>query len=417
LLRFRGARTPADAASIVSFERFDAAPGSALLRVALRLRQEGELEGLQLVLQRSGEELVRLDPLPAPPVAGETQHVAFGSDAGVASLADEFRLELGDASVNLPNPEALAAAPVGGFARSASGEREPAAGRDEEIEELKRTIYRYHLARREAEAEAATARERQAEAEREREAGVDERTLLADELAAARGEVERLSAEHEAGRSSGVEVQARLEEASAAVARLEKDLAAVRAEQAQQVGAAADRIGALEVERDELTGERDSLARDCDASAERVVQLDGQIEKLSAERDLLVDEADEARAARDRLEAELAAASEGMAAAGRARELEATVTQLEQQLAAVRDQAERLQQEITALRAREATLRSEAARSQAELTAAAGSYAADLDELRVELYAAHDRIAELDAALALVRPDAEAGASDPGYSG
>ena len=99
------------AIELEGFERLEATPGTALLRIAARA-SAGTLDARRVTLVvHHGRRGVRLSPLPAPPDRSGMLRLAYSAPLALVDQADGFALELVDGSIlELPTPTLRAAA-------------------------------------------------------------------------------------------------------------------------------------------------------------------------------------------------------------------------------------------------------------------------------------------------------------------
>jgi hypothetical protein len=97
--------TEQTAIELVEFELVEAAPGTALLRVAARPAGGIRTDERPTLVVDDGQRVHRLDPLPSPPDPDGLLRVAFSAPASLLGTQTSFSLELSKkAVVQLPAP-------------------------------------------------------------------------------------------------------------------------------------------------------------------------------------------------------------------------------------------------------------------------------------------------------------------------
>ncbi len=123
-----------DASSSVELEEFElveAAPGTALLRVALRLHERSDMSGSPTLLVEAGGRTHPLSALPSPPDPPGLLRAAFSAPTGILEGGASFTLELSVGSaLQLPAPAR----------RSRRAVRADAATTEAQLEALKREL-------------------------------------------------------------------------------------------------------------------------------------------------------------------------------------------------------------------------------------------------------------------------------------
>lgn len=143
-----------DASSSVELEEFEqveAAPGRALLRVALRLRTRSDVGGSPTLLIEASGRTHRLAALPSPPDPGGLLRAAFSAPTAILERGAGFKLELPNGgALDLPAP-----APRGRRAvrasRADSSDRSDLAELERRLEELVAELAETRSARMSAE--------------------------------------------------------------------------------------------------------------------------------------------------------------------------------------------------------------------------------------------------------------------------
>ncbi len=196
-----------------AFEQIEAAPGTVLLRVALRPCGSSDLSGSPTLLIEAGGRARRLSALPSPPDPGSLLRAAFSAPTGILERGASFRLELPDGSaLDLPAPARRSRRnPIAELERrlervvtELAETRSARANAEETIvrlrDELERRTAEARAIARNFEQEAAARLQAEVLAEAAAATAGDERTVgeLRDELRRTRAEAERWQAEAEA---------------------------------------------------------------------------------------------------------------------------------------------------------------------------------------------------------------------------
>ena len=236
--------THESAIELQGFERIDASPGTALLRVTgTHAGTKKKRRPLTLVID-DGSQLHRLAPLPAPPDSGDMLRVAFSAPVALLGGRTAFALDLGRGEiVDLP-------APTSGNQRLVQGAsaRVPRSGKLRRAEDLAER-QRLDEAERRADARrhAITELERRLQAEQDRRAEAEQRQAQIDaEHQQALALISDLEAQEQAAASARDELDAELTRGAEALAALEQAVHERDSELTLAEAELAERLAALE---------------------------------------------------------------------------------------------------------------------------------------------------------------------------
>jgi chromosome segregation ATPase len=302
---------PDDHFQLIEFEQVEAAPGTALLRVAARSSATAGVGPLTLVVT-NGEHLYRHEQLPALPGPADLIRAAFSAPLEHVANGATFALELSDGELaRLPAPARRRAAlgvppapasgagampPVSGPAAEEPGpsrlveaERR-AESRRLALSELERRLQSERERRAAAESDIAHLRTERDEARAERDAALADR----DEALADRDQAEgRARAAAASAGTLGAQVRTAAGEASHAQAALEAQLAD-RTSELERMRAAAEVAQArAHASRREVTSLDEQLAH----AQGQITVLEQTIDEREAERELAAAAMDDAVAA------------------------------------------------------------------------------------------------------------------------
>ncbi len=288
---------------LTGFERVDAVPGKALLRITGR--GAGDLGSGRLALRvHAGTETHRVMPLPAPPAPAGMLRAGFTVAAEVADGAERFELELGGGEVAaLPEPARRQTTRITPpLASLASGPGAPRAS--EAVQELNRRLAEERAKRASAEtAAAASAAARQATVERfqaleselgsvrsdaeaartEAAAARSQADSLRSALEAARNELRAAHGAAELGRTQANHARAEADAAEAALTRRDAEIDLLRtALQERETRAEADHAHWEQITA-ELTAEIELARADAIDYQQYASELELQLADLQAE--------------------------------------------------------------------------------------------------------------------------------------
>ena len=414
---------------LIEFEQVEAAPGTALLRVAARPASTAGVGPLTLVIT-NGEHLYRHEQLPALPGPADLIRAAFSAPLEHVANGATFALELpGGEVVRLPAPARRRAAhgmppsPVSGAGAtppvSGPAAEEPGPSRLVEAErraesrrlalsELERRLESERQRSAAAESDIGHLRAERDEARAERDAALADR----DEALADRDQAEgRARAAAAAAGTLEAQVWAAADEATHAQAALEAQLADRTAELERMRTAAEVAQARAHASRQEVTSFDEKLAH----AQAQVTVLVHTLDERETERELAAAAMDDAVAAAraetagvyervTALEDELESQRDAIARSGAQQSYDLETAQA--RLDVAHAEIEMARTEAEALRHHNAELES----TLAEFDAALAARAAEIEVLRVAVVAAGERL-PADASPADASP-ADASAAD-----